>query len=205
MILSSPGSTNMARRKPASSARPSATTMKPWPTRVTWTSSRAEFSGPRGHWRRGGVRPKAMALVKLSLILGGVLCLVCGCSHAPLARVSDLPARDILRFEVIEAPVLPVIDADSPDLAGNKYGFEGGSVVKEGGAYHLFVAEMAGDPSWARMRLAHWISPDAHRWRRASTLYETSGAMDTNDTRFSLWAPMPIFDERNDQWDLFYI
>lgn len=92
-----------------------------------------------------------------------------------------------------------------PTSLETRTGFEGGSVVKEAGVYQLFVAEMAGDPPWAKMRLAHWTSPDARRWRRASTLYETSGAMDTNDTRFSLWAPMPIFDERQDQWNLFYI
>jgi hypothetical protein len=112
---------------------------------------------------------------------------------------------DTLSFETIEAPCAPVIDSDHPDLAGNKYGFEGGSVVKVDGAYHLFVAEMAGDPFWAKMRLAHWSSPDARQWRRVSTLYETSGAMDTNDTRFSLWATMPIYHEQEKRWNLFYI
>lgn len=141
----------------------------------------------------------------LSLAVAVIICMVCGCRHSPVPSISNVSIRDSLRFEVIEAPLAPVIDADHPDLAGNKYGFEGGSVVKEGGVYHLFVAEMAGDPFWARMRLAHWTSSDARRWQRASTLYETSGTMNTNDTRFSLWAPMPIFDERKDQWNLFYI
>ena len=48
-----------------------------------------------------------------------------------------------------------------PTSKDNKYGFEGGSVVKVDGVYHLFVAEMAGDPFWVKMRLAHWTSPDA--------------------------------------------
>jgi hypothetical protein len=141
----------------------------------------------------------------MGIAITGGICLACGSRYAAVHRVSDMPSPDSLWFEVIGAPSAPVIDADHPDLAGNKYGFEGGSVVKEGGLYHLFVAEMAGDPFWARMRLAHWSSPDARNWRRASTLYETSGVMDTNDTRFSLWAPMPVFNEREDQWDLFYI
>ena len=142
---------------------------------------------------------------KSFLTVAGSICLACGCLFPAVHHVADVPTPDSLRFEVIDAPLAPVIDADHPDLAGNKYGFEGGSAVKEGGVYHLFVAEMAGDPFWARMRLAHWCSPDALSWRRASALYETSGAMDTNDTRFSLWAPMPVFNEREDQWDLFYI
>lgn len=63
---------------------------------------------------------------------------------------------------------------------------------------------MAGDPLWAKIRLAHWTSPDARNWRRVSTLYKTSGAMDDSDTRFSLWAPMPVFNKHEDRWNLFY-
>ncbi len=142
---------------------------------------------------------------KSLLTIACLICLAYGCPHAAVHRGVEVTTPDSPRFEVIDAPSTPVIDAGHPDLAGNRYGFEGGSVVREGGAYHLFVAEMAGDPFWARMRLAHWISPDARNWRRASTLYETSGAMDINDTRFSLWAPMPLFNERDNRWDLFYI
>ena len=73
-------------------------------------------------------------------------------------------------FTLIEAPAAAVIGPDHPDLAGNRYGFEGGCVVKEAGGYHLFSAEMAGDPFWVKMRLAHWTSPDARSWRRLGTL-----------------------------------
>jgi hypothetical protein len=105
----------------------------------------------------------------------------------------------------LDAPATPVISSDHPDLAGNLFGFEGGSVVREGGVYHLFTAEMAGEPFWAKMRLAHWSSPDALRWQRVSTLYETSGAMRPDDRRFSLWGPMPIFNAAEDRWNLFYV
>jgi len=35
----------------------------------------------------------------------------------------------------------PVIDVDHADVAGNKYGFEGGTALKIEGTYHLFVAK----------------------------------------------------------------
>lgn len=116
---------------------------------------------------------------------------------------SSAPAP--LTFAFADAPAAPVISADHPDLAGNLFGFEGGSVVREGGVYHLFTAEMAGEPFWAKMRIAHWSSPDALHWRRVSTLYETSGAMRRDDPRFSLWGPMPIFNAAEDRWNLFYV
>lgn len=115
---------------------------------------------------------------------------------APLARAA---------FEFVAAPPAPVIGADHPDLAGNQFGFEGGSVVREGGMFHLFTAEMAGEPFWVKMRLARWTSSDARQWHRAGTLYETSGAMPPGDTRFSLWAPMPVFNDAENRWNLFYV
>ncbi|HND60023.1 MAG TPA: hypothetical protein PLB90_00995 [Opitutaceae bacterium] len=117
----------------------------------------------------------------------------------------SLPAAEPRTFELIEAPDAPVIGPDHPDLAGNRYGFEGGCVVKEAGVYHLFTAEMAGDPFWVKMKLAHWSSPDARHWRRVATLYETPGTITPGDTRFSLWAPMAIFNADEDRWNLFYI
>ncbi len=117
----------------------------------------------------------------------------------------SLPAAEPRDFELIEAPAAPVIGPDHPDLAGNRYGFEGGCVVKEAGVYHLFTAEMAGDPFWVKMRLAHWSSPDARHWRRVATLYETPGTITPGDSRFSLWAPMAIFNADEDRWNLFYI
>lgn len=110
-----------------------------------------------------------------------------------------------LRFQLLEAPEQPVIGPNHPDLAGNKFGFEGGCVVKEAGVYHLFTAEMAGEPFWAKMRLAHWSSPDARHWRRVATLYETDGSVQPGDRRFSLWAPMAIFNDAEQRWNLFYI
>ena len=100
-----------------------------------------------------------------------------------------------LRFDLIDAPPAPVITSRHPDLAGNKYGFEGGCFVKEAGAYHAFMAEIAGDPFNCRMRLAHWSSPDLQSWQRLSTLHETDGSITPGDQRFSLRARQ-AFDEK---------
>ncbi|MBP6506816.1 MAG: hypothetical protein KA257_04565 [Opitutaceae bacterium] len=111
----------------------------------------------------------------------------------------------VLRFNLIEPPAAPVIGSDHPDLAGNKYGFEGGCVVKEAGLYHIFTAELADDPFNVRMRLAHWTSADARDWRREGTLYETDGSITPGDNRFSLWAPMAVFNDDENRWNLFYV
>lgn len=108
-------------------------------------------------------------------------------------------------FTLIDSPPHAVISHDHPDLAGNKYGFEGGCVVKEAGIYHLITAEMAGDPFWVKMRIGHWSSPDAINWHRLGTLYETDGTMRPDDNRFSLWGPMVIFNAAEDRWNLFYV
>jgi len=112
-----------------------------------------------------------------------------------------------VRFNVQEVQKQPVIDQKHPDAKDNKYGFEGGRVVKVGRTYHLFTAEMVGDPVWAKMRLAHWTSPDAVNWKREATLKETSGQprAQTKLPYESVWAPMPIWNQREQRWNLFYV
>ena len=101
----------------------------------------------------------------------------------------------------------PVIDFDHPDLADNKYGFEGGTVVKVDGTYHMFVGEMAGDPFWVRMRQSHWTSSDAVQWKRQGTIVETSGQpMSVTGRHYeSVWATMPVFNKAENHWDMFYV
>jgi len=125
-------------------------------------------------------------------------------------RAEDAPKNELkpaVSFEIHELREKPVIDADHPDCKDNKYGFEGGSVVKVDGVYHLFPAEMAGDPFWVRMRLAHWTSPDAIQWKRESTLKETSGKPRAVSglPYDSVWASMPVYNEDEKRWDLFYV
>lgn len=99
----------------------------------------------------------------------------------------------------------PILSIHSPGAEGNKYGFEGGRVLKLKGIYHLFTSEMVGDPHWVRMKLAHWTSRDRLHWERASTLFESSGDFTGNDPRAALWSPMPIYDPKQGRWNLFYV
>jgi len=110
-----------------------------------------------------------------------------------------------MRFTLTSSPAAPVIGPRHPGLAGNRYGFEGGRVLRQGGCYHLFTAEMADDPFWVKMRLAYWTSPDAVNWHRVRTLFETPGTLTPGDNRFSLWTPIPVFNESEDRWNLFYV
>jgi hypothetical protein len=99
----------------------------------------------------------------------------------------------------------PVLTIRSEGARGNKYGFEGGRVLKVKGMYHLFTSEMVGDPHWVKMRLAHWTSQDRIHWNRASTLVESSGDFTGKDPRAALWSPLPVYDPKESRWNLFYV
>jgi len=109
------------------------------------------------------------------------------------------------RLVLVKAHPEPVITTRSRGAEGNKYGFEGGRVVKIGRTYHLFTSEMIGDPVWVRMRLAHWRSDDRLHWTRVSTLYESSGEFEGKDPRAALWSPLPVYDDKEERWNLFYV
>jgi hypothetical protein len=106
---------------------------------------------------------------------------------------------------LVEQYPSPVITVKSPGAEGNKYGFEGGNVVKLHGTYHLVTTEMCGDPQWVKTKLAHWRSHDRVHWKRASTLYESSGEFAGKDPRAALWGPMFIYDDQAQEWNLIYV
>jgi hypothetical protein len=106
---------------------------------------------------------------------------------------------------ILDQPDHPLIKKGDLGTEENEHGFEGGSVVKLNGTYHLFTSEMVGDPLWVKMKLAHWTSRDERAWKRVSTLYESSGNFDGTDPRAALWAPMPVFNYKDDHWELFYV
>ena len=127
-----------------------------------------------------------------------------GAQPAPFPSLTVEPS---LKFEVVESQKQPVIDKEHPDCKDDKYGLEGGVVLKLNGTYHLFSAENHGDPYIVKMRLAHWTSPDAIAWKRQSTLFETTGETIevTGRPYASVWEPTPVFNEAENHWDLFFV
>ena len=99
----------------------------------------------------------------------------------------------------------PVLTKGDPFTAQNKYGFEGGRVIKYDDAYHMFTTEMYGNPLWTETRLAYWKSKDGLSWDRVNTIFESSGDFTGEDPRACLWSPMPIFDTKNDHWIITYV
>ncbi|HVT96915.1 MAG TPA: hypothetical protein VHE33_05360 [Acidobacteriaceae bacterium] len=110
-----------------------------------------------------------------------------------------------VRMEVVRQCARPVLTIHSPGAGENKYGFEGGRVLKLGATYHLFTSEMTGEPHWVKMKLAHWTSTDRLHWQRVDTLFESSGDFTGRDPRAALWSPMPVFDPATNRWNLFYV
>ena len=106
---------------------------------------------------------------------------------------------------IVDRVATPVLTVRSPGAEGNRYGFEGGRVLKIKGTYHLFTSEMVGNPHWVKMKLAHWTSPDRLRWLRVASLFESSGDFTGTDPRAALWSPLPVFDPGEDRWNLFYV
>jgi len=125
-------------------------------------------------------------------------------SKPPFPSLTEEPR---IGFELVEFQKQPVIGKNHPDCKDDKYGFEGGVVIKLNGTYHMFTAENPGDPKIARMRLAHWTSADALAWKRQSTIFETTGEpmAVTGRPYTSVWQPTPVFNEAENHWDLFYV
>jgi len=99
----------------------------------------------------------------------------------------------------------PVITVHSPGAEDNKYGFEDGRVVKIADTYHLITTEMFTEPFSVKTRIGYWTSADRVHWTRVSTLFVSSGDQTGKDPRASLWGPMPIWNEKNGVWELFYV
>jgi len=141
------------------------------------------------------VRRLATSLVMTILVTAG---------PTTSGRAGDKPGAGSVLI-ILDQPDHPLIKKGDPGTEDNKHGFEGGSVVKLNGTYHLFTSEMVGDPLWVKMKLAHWTSPDKRTWKRVSTLYESSGNFDGADPRAALWALMPVFNDKDNRWELFYV
>lgn len=158
------------------------------PTRILFPVNRhIRFTGTVARWR-AAARPTAWLWL-------ATLCLI----YITQAQADDLK---LVVTRQLDEPILTV---SSPGAEDNKYGFEGGRVIKLDRTYHLFTSEMIGDPHWVKMRLAHWTSRDRIHWKRGATLFESSGDFTGKDPRAALWSPMPIYDEMEHRWNLFYV
>jgi hypothetical protein len=130
--------------------------------------------------------------------------LICSCSGIKKDAPGENPAVR-MTIEVLSGNDGPVISKGSQGTEGNKYGFEGGTVIRLNDGYHLFTSEMAGDPLWVKMKLAHWTSSDGIQWNRISTVRESSGDFTGKDPRAAIWSPMPFFNQDKNTWMLHYI
>jgi hypothetical protein len=108
-------------------------------------------------------------------------------------------------LEIVRKWDSPILTIHSEGAQGNKYGFEGGRILKIKGTYHLFTSEMIGDPHWVKMRLAHWTASDRIHWQRVATVAESSGDYTGKDQRAALWSPLPVYDPKKGRWNLFYV
>jgi hypothetical protein len=109
------------------------------------------------------------------------------------------------RLVLVRQHPTPVITTRSPGAEGNRFGFEGGRVVKVGDTYHLFTSEMVGDPMWVRMTFGYWTSRDRLHWTRVATVRESSAEFAGKDPRAALWSPLPVWDDDARRWNLFYV
>lgn len=87
----------------------------------------------------------------------------------------------------------------------NIFGFEGGHALKVKDQYHLFTAEMWGEPMWVNMRYGHWKSDDGFKWEREGTIFKSSGDFEGKDLKAALFSPMPTYNYKEDRWNLFYV
>ena len=142
-------------------------------------------------------RESFISLVAIALLALAVLGLVNARGLPSNAAASEL--------EIARKWRGPILTIHSEGAQGNKYGFEGGRVLKVKGTYHLFTSEMVGDPHWVKMRLAEWTSSDRIHWERHTTIAESSGNFTGKDPRAALWSPLPVYDPQEGRWNLFYV
>lgn len=99
-------------------------------------------------------------------------------------------------------PLIKQGDKGTEDI---KKGFEGGMVTKVNGEYHGFFTERVSKPRTLLTRLGYWKSIDGNTWKRMSTLYTSTGNPDGTDPRATLFAPMVSFNEKDNQWEIYYV
>jgi hypothetical protein len=110
-----------------------------------------------------------------------------------------------IRLILIEETQTPILGRATPGSEDIEFGCEGGQVIVEDGEYHLFTTEVHGRPKLQATRLGHWRSGDGLHFTRHATIAvpmpDAPAPLDYN----SPWTPYPIFNEREDHWNLFFV
>jgi hypothetical protein len=126
------------------------------------------------------------------------------CSERLLKKTGNLK-NNPPELVLVKSYPKPVTTNRLPEAGSNKFGFDRGRVIKLNGVYHLFTSEMVADPCWVKMKLGYWQSRDKINWQRMGTIRESSRNFNGQDTRAALWSPLPVFDEKGNRWNLFYV
>ena len=144
--------------------------------------------------------------MKTQLIILAIALALAACkgNHNEPGILSD-STRVTVTIEVVDGFDSPVLTKGMPGMEDIKYGLEGGTVIQRPDGYHLFTAEMVGDPHWVKMKLGHWMSADGKNWKRLNTVFESSGNFTGSDPKAAVWSPMPFFNEKEDRWNIFYV
>ena len=137
-----------------------------------------------------------------AIVLGALVFSSCG-RNGPVVRPIG-ESDEIVKIEVLSCRDT-VLNPRSPGCEDIKYGFEGGRVVKVGGAYHLITSEMVGDPLWVNMRTGHWKSADGVTWKRVGTLRQSDGDTTGKSQNAAPWGPMVVYVAEDSLWHLVYV
>jgi len=109
-----------------------------------------------------------------------------------------------ISLKLLEVTQEPLIGRTTPGTEDNRWGMEGGLVVKEGDTVHLFTTEVFTPPKFDNTRLAHWQSADGLRFERVGTVIDAKTPCPEELHSDLPWTPYPIFNEEEDRWNLFY-
>jgi hypothetical protein len=132
---------------------------------------------------------------QLLVLFASLTLISCGSNDSPRTVCTDYS------LEIVEQSSPPLIDKNHPGSAGNRQGYEGGTVFIKDGTYQMFVTEEIN--GWVGTRTGYWRSNDGVTWERISTIMESVNTPD--DSRNAVWSPMPFYNGNEGRWNMFYV
>jgi len=100
----------------------------------------------------------------------------------------------------------PIIGKHTKGAETVRFGFEGGTCVKQDNQYYIFTTEVFDEPKTPAVRLAFWTSKDGIKFTRIYQMAQTN--FNWNDTSTNLmapWSPMLTFDTEKNRWSVFFV